>query len=164
MRFIHYPALFDLHPTPYQCWCGMSGIEYGRHGQGNCDYPCSGDASVECGGNNSFTLYDLDSGVQTPAPNPSDDYVGCFMDTAYDRVLSYETTTNSMTPQVKRHKNKTTPRHNFTTEGKGRMHLHRGGVMSCCRHTAVAMIPSIFQGEIGIPVNAQLYPCSATRC
>lgn len=94
-----------------QCWCGKSEIVYDRHGQGNCDYPCTGDMFTSCGGLNALSLYDFKRGSQSspsptpPAPTPSsvpasDAYLGCYADRKADRVLSYKTKSDEMTPQA----------------------------------------------------------------
>ncbi|CAN0458863.1 unnamed protein product, partial [Ectocarpus sp. 12 AP-2014] len=40
-----------------ECWCQDENIDYLRHGDGTCDYECSGDDSIVCGGFDSFSLY-----------------------------------------------------------------------------------------------------------
>ena len=54
----------QLNYTPHQlcsrCWCGEAGVEYDRHGAlatNRCEIPCTGDASLTCGGYDSFQLY-----------------------------------------------------------------------------------------------------------
>lgn len=38
----------------YECWCGDSrDDEVGSYGRTDCDMPCSGDATVTCGGRES---------------------------------------------------------------------------------------------------------------
>ena len=81
-----------------QCWCQDSHIDL-RHGAGTCDYNCSGDEAIVCGGFDSFSLYDL---AEAPLPTPptDDNYVGCFADDRQDRVLGAKTSSSSMTSEV----------------------------------------------------------------
>ncbi len=70
-----------------------------RHGEGTCDFPCSGDDSTVCGGFYSFTLYEL-AKPAPPSPAADDGYVGCFADDKDDRVLGAKTTSSDMTSEV----------------------------------------------------------------
>ncbi|CAN0154082.1 unnamed protein product, partial [Ectocarpus sp. 6 AP-2014] len=81
-----------------ECWCQDTDIDL-RHGEATCDYACSGDASISCGGFYAFTLYDLE-GANLPTPPADDNYVGCFADDLQDRVLGAETSSNSMTSEA----------------------------------------------------------------
>ncbi|CBJ30578.1 conserved unknown protein [Ectocarpus siliculosus] len=83
--------------TP-ECWCQGPDIDL-RHGDGTCDYVCSGDSSIKCGGFDSFTLYELESEGLPVAPM-GDNYVGCFADDKEDRVLGSKMSSGSMTPEV----------------------------------------------------------------
>lgn len=41
-----------------ECWCSMEGgLDYERHGEGVCEYPCTGDENESCGGYDAFDLY-----------------------------------------------------------------------------------------------------------
>ncbi|CAM9263459.1 unnamed protein product [Ectocarpus sp. 13 AM-2016] len=59
-----------------ECWCGGCELQdeepdrYDRHGIASCTgYPCTGDASRQCGGHNSFSLYYRDTcGGVPPTP------------------------------------------------------------------------------------------------
>lgn len=81
-----------------KCWCQDQNIEL-RHGEGTCDFPCSGDESIVCGGFDSFTLYELE-GATLPASPTDDNYVGCFADDRHDRVLGAKTSSSQMTSEV----------------------------------------------------------------
>lgn len=65
-----------------------------------CDYPCTGDASLLCGGYSDFHAYELVSQDQsTPAPSTiveSTAYLGCYED-ARSRLFSatYSTSTSN---------------------------------------------------------------------
>eukprot|EP00752_Nemacystus_decipiens_P007837 g7002.t1 len=70
-----------------------------RHGDGTCDVDCSGDASIKCGGVDSFTLYQLEDGV-IPSPPSDSNYVGCFADDRNDRVLDTLVVRSNMNSEV----------------------------------------------------------------
>lgn len=83
-----------------QCWCQGSDINL-RHGLGTCDYDCTGDDSMKCGGFDSFLLYELDEMDPSASPtNGHDNYVGCFADAKNDRVLDSKTSSGGMTTEV----------------------------------------------------------------
>ncbi|CAM9255575.1 unnamed protein product, partial [Ectocarpus sp. 8 AP-2014] len=85
-----------------ECWCGKAGTDYDRHGaldMSECDYPCTGDASLSCGGYAEFHAYELVSKIQpTPAPSTIVDeptaYLGCYTD-ARSRLFSTTSSTKS---------------------------------------------------------------------
>ena len=81
-----------------KCWCGDAGIDYDRHGPGKCDFACSGDSSLACGGYFAFTLYEME-----PAGGPiaDPDSIGCLRDERFDRVLSRMMSSDEMTPAVR---------------------------------------------------------------
>ncbi|CAN0287469.1 unnamed protein product, partial [Ectocarpus sp. 6 AP-2014] len=83
---------FAYYATQYgqECWCQEENIDL-RHGEGTCDFPCSGDESIVCGGFDSFSLYDL------PRSTADDKYVGCFADDRDDRVLATKMSSSEMT-------------------------------------------------------------------
>ncbi|CAM9628762.1 unnamed protein product, partial [Ectocarpus sp. 12 AP-2014] len=93
-------ASYAYYATQYgrECWCQDSHIDL-RHGAGTCDYNCSGDEAIVCGGFDSFSLYDL---AEAPLPTPPTDnnYVGCFADDRHDRVLGTKTSSSSMTSEA----------------------------------------------------------------
>ncbi|CAM9220630.1 unnamed protein product [Ectocarpus sp. 6 AP-2014] len=49
-RFTYYAIQYGQ-----ECWCQEENIDL-RHGEGTCDFPCSGDESIVCGGFDSFSL------------------------------------------------------------------------------------------------------------
>ncbi|CBJ25809.1 conserved unknown protein [Ectocarpus siliculosus] len=68
-----------------ECWCGTSGTEYDRLGaleMSECDYPCTGDASLSCGGFDSFHAFELG------ALDKPEGYLGCFVDSQSSRLFS----------------------------------------------------------------------------
>ncbi|CAM9095629.1 unnamed protein product, partial [Ectocarpus sp. 6 AP-2014] len=86
-----------------ECWCGEAGTDYDRHGaldMSECDYPCTGDASLSCGGGYAeFHAYELVSQNQpTPAPSTIVDkptaYLGCYTD-ARSRLFSTKSGTST---------------------------------------------------------------------
>ena len=86
-----------------QCWCQGPDIDL-RHGAGICDFDCSGDSSIKCGGFDSFSLYDLEDAPSADGPSsPTDsNYVGCYADDQNDRVLGgAKTTSSGMTSEVR---------------------------------------------------------------
>eukprot|EP00752_Nemacystus_decipiens_P017253 g15457.t1 len=109
-----------LMATQYadQCWCSDEvDVEYDRHGEADCNYPCVGDETEEemCGGNNAFSLYSIgtkssngpttstESTTSTETtsstePTTTRDYefVGCFKDSPGDRVLGNKMTNNNV--------------------------------------------------------------------
>ncbi|CAM9249348.1 unnamed protein product [Ectocarpus sp. 13 AM-2016] len=93
-------ASYAYYATQYgrECWCQDADIDL-RHGEATCDYACSGDASISCGGFDAFTLYDLE-GANLPTPPADDNYVGCFADDRHDRVLGAKTSSRSMTSEA----------------------------------------------------------------
>ncbi|CAN0429880.1 unnamed protein product, partial [Hapterophycus canaliculatus] len=42
-----------------QCWCGDASIDYEFHGEADCDYECSGDATQTCGGFEAVSVYEV---------------------------------------------------------------------------------------------------------
>ncbi|CAN0388087.1 unnamed protein product [Pylaiella littoralis] len=93
-------ASYTYHATQYgeECWCQDADIDL-RHGEGTCDFRCSGDESVVCGGVNSFNLYGLES-VDPPSPPTDENYVGCFADDRDDRVLGTRMSSSTMTSEA----------------------------------------------------------------
>ncbi|CAN0053457.1 unnamed protein product, partial [Scytosiphon promiscuus] len=78
---------YQYYATQYgqECWCGAAGTEYDRLGaldMSECAYPCTGDASLDCGGFDSFQAYDIGTLVQ------SEGYLGCYGDTRASRVFA----------------------------------------------------------------------------
>ncbi|CAM9652605.1 unnamed protein product, partial [Sphacelaria rigidula] len=64
-------AFYRFYGVQYgiECWCGVAGIDYARHGNGICDIPCRGDASIMCGGTFSFEIFPFPNTMApTPAP------------------------------------------------------------------------------------------------
>ncbi|CAN0515697.1 unnamed protein product, partial [Ectocarpus sp. 12 AP-2014] len=88
---------YTYYATQYgrECWCQEESIDL-RHGEGKCDYQCSGDESIVCGGFDSFSLYSLEK-VDSPSSPTDDNYVGCFADDRNDRVLGTMMSSSSMT-------------------------------------------------------------------
>lgn len=93
---------YKHYATQYgrECWCQDESIHL-RHGAGTCDYQCSGDESIVCGGFDSFSLYDLEE-RELPSPPKDDNYVGCFADDRNDRVLGAKSSSREMTSEVDR--------------------------------------------------------------
>lgn len=91
---------YKYYATQYgrECWCQEESINL-RHAEGKCDYQCSGDESIVCGGFDSFSLYNLEE-VDSPSSPTDDNYVGCFADDRNDRVLGTMTSSSSMTSEV----------------------------------------------------------------
>ncbi|CAM9334004.1 unnamed protein product, partial [Ectocarpus sp. 13 AM-2016] len=81
-----------------ECWCQDENIDL-RHGEGTCDFRCSGDERTVCGGFDSFSLYKLEEAVVPSSPT-DDSYVGCFADDRDDRVLVAMTSSREMTSEV----------------------------------------------------------------
>ncbi|CAN0139104.1 unnamed protein product [Pylaiella littoralis] len=46
-----------------ECWCGESGAVYDEFGDGECDYACTGDSTLNCGGYLANAVYEI--GVST---------------------------------------------------------------------------------------------------
>lgn len=84
--------------SPHKCWCQDETIDF-RHGEGTCDFRCSGDETTFCGGFDSFSLYKLEEAVLPTSPTV-DSYVGCFADDRNDRVLIAMTSSREMTSEV----------------------------------------------------------------
>lgn len=120
--------------TPYfgtqygrECWCGDEDTDFSQHGDGDCDYSCTGDTWELCGGYFAITSYaredgyyggidtvEVDTRNPTPAPAPTPtsttssssvteefSYLGCFADEDGDgRVLSDQVVSDDMTLKV----------------------------------------------------------------
>lgn len=83
-----------------QCWCGDSDLtsaDYSRHGSGNCNYECAGDADLACGGFDAFSLYNTENATEPSDPS----YLGCFADERDNRVFTDKFSSNDMTPAVR---------------------------------------------------------------
>lgn len=95
---------YKHYATQYgrECWCQDESIEL-RHGAGTCDFQCSGDFSIVCGGFDSFSLYELVE-RELPSPPAADNYVGCFADDRNDRVLGAKSSSSEMTSEVIRYR------------------------------------------------------------
>ena len=70
-----------------------------RHGNGTCDYACSGAAGTTCGGYDAFDLFELEE-VGPASPPTEDYYVGCFADDGNDHVLEDMMSSGGMPLQV----------------------------------------------------------------
>ncbi|CAM9721650.1 unnamed protein product, partial [Sphacelaria rigidula] len=82
-----------------ECFCGADTDTPEEAAEAtNCDVPCAGDATENCGGKNAVSLYEF-GGVSPPTPSPVDsepptpttsgyDSVGCVTDSPAARVLS----------------------------------------------------------------------------
>eukprot|EP00752_Nemacystus_decipiens_P012284 g10890.t1 len=81
-----------------ECWCQDESIHL-RHGAGTCDYPCTGDDSIVCGGFDSFSLYHMEEGGIPRTPT-DDNYVGCWADDRNDRVLGAKMSSSEMTSEA----------------------------------------------------------------
>lgn len=94
-------ASYTHYATQYgrECWCQDENIDL-RHGVGTCDYECSGDESIVCGGVDSFSLYDLVEEGENPSPPTDDNYMGCFADDRNDRILGAMMSSSEMTSEV----------------------------------------------------------------
>lgn len=69
----------------------------GRHGVGVCDFLCSGDSQLMCGGDHAFDVYS----IPVPEAHTASNYVGCFADDANDRIFVDKLDDmSSMTPEV----------------------------------------------------------------
>ncbi|CAM9474079.1 unnamed protein product, partial [Ectocarpus fasciculatus] len=92
--YTHYATQYGR-----ECWCQDESIDFRRHGAATCDYQCSGDDSIVCGGFDAFSLYDLEEG-ELPSPPTDDNYVGCFADDRNDRVLGAKSSSSEMTSEA----------------------------------------------------------------
>lgn len=103
--YIHTcPALKQclIHCAFPKCWCARDVEDYRRHGEGTCDFACTGDAGTTCGGYYSFDLFELKGADDPPPPsNEEDYYLGCFADDKRDRVLEDKISAGDMTLEVK---------------------------------------------------------------
>ncbi|CAM9658590.1 unnamed protein product, partial [Sphacelaria rigidula] len=95
-------SAYTFYATQYgqECWCGTSDVVYAVHGTSTCDMPCTGDASATCGGFYAFNVYNVPK-APTPAPTtpaPTVARLGCFKDMREDRVLKFQTSSSTMTP------------------------------------------------------------------
>lgn len=86
------------HPPTCRCWCGRAGIEYAKLGAldaSRCDYDCSGDPSLKCGGYNTFNLYQYEVLGQRAG------HLGCYADVKRDRLFAdYHVDANGLTAAV----------------------------------------------------------------
>eukprot|EP00903_Cladosiphon_okamuranus_P006181 g6078.t1 len=84
-----------------ECWCtSEASPDFDGHGEGACDFPCTGDSSQTCGGYDAISAYQhLDGSGGTPPPvappTPSPvavdaefSYVGCFFDEKGNRLMT----------------------------------------------------------------------------
>eukprot|EP00752_Nemacystus_decipiens_P008422 g7528.t1 len=77
----------DMFGVQYgqECFCGDSrDTDIEKHGRNECDMPCSGDASVTCGGKNRLDGYYIGGGPQVPEGSA---YLGCYADSQRERAL-----------------------------------------------------------------------------
>ncbi|CAM9617575.1 unnamed protein product, partial [Laminaria digitata] len=66
-----------------QCFCGPSTDNPTRLGRRTtCNFDCAGDATQTCGGRNAISLYRYD------LYEPEYNFVGCFKDSAINRVMT----------------------------------------------------------------------------
>eukprot|EP00903_Cladosiphon_okamuranus_P022321 g20527.t1 len=80
-----------------ECWCGTEADT--RHGEGRCDYACSGDSHTTCGGYDAFDLFKMEGDPPPSAPTEVY-YLGCFADDKDDRVLGHKISSSDMTLEV----------------------------------------------------------------
>ncbi|OBT51039.1 hypothetical protein VE04_08574, partial [Pseudogymnoascus sp. 24MN13] len=73
-----------------ECWCGTGPAGGGLAPLGECDYPCSGDASQLCGGSRRLSLYvnSALTGPQQPTTVGNYEYKGCVTDLQSSRTLT----------------------------------------------------------------------------
>lgn len=79
-----------------QCFCSRADDIYSIQGTSTCDAPCDGDSSQICGGNFALSVYVFDGvvpGTLEPVMVPTlapvaGNYIGCFLDSPANRVLS----------------------------------------------------------------------------
>lgn len=105
------PALYR-HASPLlvcclsKCWCGDSDTDYDKHGEGVCNYPCTGDANEICGGKNAISVYEGSAGnlaarlTSPPTPPASTEYAGCFADKKRARIMTLLLTADDITAEV----------------------------------------------------------------
>lgn len=79
--------------------CANENFLHDRHGDGECDMPCSGDPDEICGGSYSFDLYEM----EWATPPSSDEFLGCFSDMKDDRVVGYFVDIKDMTVELREH-------------------------------------------------------------
>eukprot|EP00903_Cladosiphon_okamuranus_P014055 g13064.t1 len=89
--YTHYATQYGR-----ECWCQDDSIDL-TQGAGTCDYQCSGDDSIVCGGFDSFSLYDLE---ELPSPPTDKNYMGCFADDRNERVLGAKSSSREMTSEA----------------------------------------------------------------
>lgn len=93
---MHYPASL-------QCFCSTVGDEFDEYGPATCSNACAGDSSQTCGGHFALSIYEYADYSPPPTSMPllAFEYVGCYVDTNEDRVLSGASTTSpTMTTSV----------------------------------------------------------------
>lgn len=61
----------------------------------NCDFDCAGDSSETCGGYDAISIYTYGGGSSSTGT-----YVGCYTDSASNRVMTSMTMSDSMTNEV----------------------------------------------------------------
>lgn len=91
---------FDLMGVEYsiECWCTSSEPQGGFTAANTCSFPCEGDTTLVCGGIHVADAYRIvdptlipETVVTTATPNTptgEDEYLGCFLDNAADRLFS----------------------------------------------------------------------------
>ncbi|CAN0495812.1 unnamed protein product, partial [Laminaria digitata] len=81
-----------------RCWCGLEGEDYSKFGNSaDCTMPCSGDATVTCGGYNAFEIFELEVVPQPPQP---EGHIGCYNDDKEDRLFAYKHKDYGLTSEV----------------------------------------------------------------
>ena len=93
-KFLTLPHIVRSFYRP-QCWCGGESTDYTTHGDSDaCTVACAGDASQTCGGSYAINVFEHD----TAAPPPG--YLGCWKDSAGDRIMDIVESSSSMTNDV----------------------------------------------------------------
>lgn len=85
-------------PLLFQCWCGAAGTDIDVNGPGTCDYACTGDAGETCGGFFAFSAYEYTDGVVVPPTSVV--YLGCFVDSKSARIMTFKSSSGSMSAEV----------------------------------------------------------------
>lgn len=86
-----------------ECYCGNRFENKGQVDDGECDYACSGDDLVACGGFNRINVFVLDDEEMVLVQPERENILGCFADGQGSRALNLEDVyeLDDMTPEVR---------------------------------------------------------------
>ncbi|CAM9776599.1 unnamed protein product [Ascophyllum nodosum] len=71
-----------------KCYCGILADEYSRLGEDLCDEECYGNSSQICGGVSAFSAFEYFTPFLVHTSGLEYEWLGCFVDSSLDRVLS----------------------------------------------------------------------------